>query len=215
MRFTDELRSAAEPVWAAQHAHPFVRGAGDGTLDPERFRFYVRQDYLFLIDYGRVLALASARAPRLELQARFAELAEATLRTEMDLHRAFAREWGITEAELEAEPAAPATRAYTDFLLRTAALGDFAELVAALLPCMWGYAEVVGGLPTPDHDLYAHWVGMYAGDEFQELAGWCRRICDEAAEDIGEAGRRRMRDAFLESSRHELEFWETAWRHRG
>ena len=66
LRFTDRLHELAEPIWEAQHAHPFVRGIGDGTLDPERFRFYVRQDYLFLIEYARLLALGCARAPRLE-----------------------------------------------------------------------------------------------------------------------------------------------------
>jgi hypothetical protein len=42
---------------------------------------YVRQDYLFLIDYGRLLAVACARAPRLEWMVRFAEVARFTLRT--------------------------------------------------------------------------------------------------------------------------------------
>jgi thiaminase/transcriptional activator TenA len=96
MPFSDRLRRAAADVWEAQHEHPFVRGIADGTFDPERFRFYVRQDYLFLIEYGRVLALACARAPRLELMERFAELAQSTLRTETDLHRAYAADWGIS-----------------------------------------------------------------------------------------------------------------------
>jgi thiaminase/transcriptional activator TenA len=208
MRFSDELRTAAAPIWAAQHEHPFVRGIGEGTLDPERFRWYVRQDYVFLIDYARLLALASARAPRLELQARFAELAHETLTTEMDLHRAYAQEWGISERELEREEAAPATRAYADFLLRTAALGDFGEVVAALLPCMWGYAELGASLPRPDHDLYARWVAMYADDEFQALAAWCRDVCDEAARSSNQT---RMHGAFLASSEHELAFWDAAW----
>lgn len=213
--FSAELRRVAEPIWAAQHEHPFVRGIGDGSLDPERFRHYVRQDYVFLIDYARLLALACARAPGLELMERFADLAQATLRTEMELHRAYAAEWGISRAELEAERPAPTTRAYTDFLLRTAALGDFAELVAALLPCMWGYSEVGQRLAErgrPEDDLYARWIDMYAGEEFAELAGWAREICDAAAAGEGEAGRARMRDAFLESSRCELAFWEMAWR---
>jgi thiaminase (transcriptional activator TenA) len=131
MSFSEELREAAHGLWEAQREHPFVRGIADGTLAPDRFRFYVRQDYLFLIEYGRLLALACARAPRLELMERFAELAHSTLATEMELHRGFAAEWGITREELEAERPTVATRAYTDFLLRTAALGDFAELIAA------------------------------------------------------------------------------------
>ena len=206
-RFSDELRAEAEPIWAAQHAHPFVRGIGDGTLDPDAFRAYVRQDYLFLVEYGRLLALASARAPGLELQRRFAELAAETLGAEMDLHRAYADEWGISAAELEAEQPAPVTRAYADFLLRVAALGDFAELVAALLPCMWGYAELAAALPRPDPELYARWVGLYAGPEFQALAAWCREVCDEVSET---ADRPRMREVFLASSRHELAFWDVA-----
>jgi thiaminase/transcriptional activator TenA len=111
MPFSDQLRHAAADVWQAQHEHPFVRGIGDGTLDPERFRFYVRQDYLFLIEYGRLLALACARAPRLELIERFAELAHSTLRTEMDLHRAYAADWGISREQLERERPHTATRA--------------------------------------------------------------------------------------------------------
>jgi thiaminase/transcriptional activator TenA len=215
MSFSDELREAATEIWEAQHEHPFVRGIGDGTLDPERFRFYVRQDYLFLIEYGRLLALACARAPRLELMQRFADLAQSTLRTEMELHRVYADEWGIPREELEVEPIAPATRAYADFLLRTAALGDFGELVAALLPCMWGYSELGRRLAErgrPANELYARWIDMYAGDDFSELASWCLKICDETAAGAGAEGRSRMRDAFVESSRHELAFWDAAWR---
>lgn len=212
MRCSDELRQKADLIWAAQHEHPFVRGIGEGTLDPERFRHYIRQDYLFLIEYGRLLALACARAPRLALQERFADLTQATLRGEMELHRSYAAEWGIGRDELERERPTPTTRAYTDFLLRTAALGDFAELVAALLPCMWGYSEIGQRLAErgrPRDELYARWVDTYADPEFARLAEWCREICDEVA---AAGNRQRMGEAFLESSRHELSFWDASWR---
>ncbi len=216
MSLSVELHAAAEPLWAEQHAHPFVRGIGDGTLPESAFRFYVRQDYLFLIDYGRLLALGAARAPRLEQMARLAGLAQSVLVTEMDLHRSFASRWGISESALEAERPAPATAAYCDYLLRTAALGDFAELVAALLPCMWGYAEVgerLATLPEPGggHAGYAEWIAMYASPEFAELAAWCRQLTDEAAAEVDGAGRDRMRVAFQTCSAHELAFWESSW----
>jgi len=212
--FSGDLRAAAEPIWRAQLEHPFVRGIADGTLDPERFRHYVRQDYLFLVAYGRLLALGCARAPRLQLMERFAELARETLSTEMALHRSLAAEWGISPEELERERPGATTRAYTDFLLRTAALGDFSELVAALTPCMWGYSwlgQELAAAGRPANELYARWIDAYADDEFARLAGWCRQICDEAAAGLGEAGRSAMQDAFLESSRHELSFWDASW----
>ncbi len=142
MAFTDELRQAADPIWSAEHEHPFVRGIGEGSLDAAKFRHYIRQDYLFLIDYARLLALGCARAPRLEEMTRFAQLAGAVLGSELELHRSYAAEWGIATAELEDEPPTATTRAYSDFLLRVAALGDYGELAAALLPCMWGYHEL-------------------------------------------------------------------------
>jgi thiaminase (transcriptional activator TenA) len=213
-----ELRAAAADVWEAQHAHPFVRGVGDGTLDEARFRFYIRQDYRFLIDYGRLLALGTARAPRVAEMRRFAGLSQSVLETEMALHVGFAQRWGIATDALETEPAAPATAAYTDFLLRTAALGDYAELVAALLPCMWGYAEIgerLAAAGMPDHARYTAWIAMYADAEFQALAAWARELTDAAGADAGPGAVARMHAAFRASSEHELAFWEAAWRYDG
>lgn len=215
MSFAAELRDSAAPAWSAMLSHPFVRGIGDGSLPEDRFRFYVRQDYLFLTDYGRLLSLGAARAPRLEWMRRFAALAQSVLETEMDLHRQFAARWGITSEELESERTAPATDAYTNFLIRTAALGDFAELVAALLPCMWSYAEIGASLAEgglPDHEGYAEWITMYASDEFGQLAAWCRELTDAAAEGAAGPGRRRMHGAFRASTEHEIAFWDSAWR---
>ena len=213
-RFTERLRRRVEPIWEAQHQHPFVRGIGEGTLALERFQVWVRQDYLFLIDYGRLLALAAARSPDLETMTRFAELLAATLQTEMGLHRSYAAEFGISREELEHEPRWPATQGYTDFLVRVAATGDFAELVAALLPCLWGFAEIGQRLaqqPRPAGERYAKWIAMYAAPEFAALAGWCQELLDRLAEGLPERELRRLEEAFVTSSRYEWRFWEMAW----
>ncbi len=195
--FSARLRRLADPVWRAQHEHPFVRGIGDGSLDLERFRHWVRQDYRFLVEYCRMFALAAARAPDLDTLVRFADLLQTTARTEMDLHRAYAAELGIAPAELEREPMAPTTRAYTDFLVRVAATGDFAELAAALLPCMWGFAEIgqaLAGRGLPADPRYAKWVRMYADPEFAALAGWCAELVDRLAAGANGLTRDRMED---------------------
>ncbi len=105
--FTERLRQQVDSIWEAQHQHPFVRGIGNGTLDIEKFKVWVRQDYLFLIDYGRLLALAVARSPDLKTMTRLAELLTVVLQTEMCLHRSYAAEFGIGHEELERERKAP------------------------------------------------------------------------------------------------------------
>jgi thiaminase (transcriptional activator TenA) len=212
--FSAHLREVADPIWEAQHAHPFVRGIGDGTLDVERFGHWLRQDYLYLIDYARLFAAGVLRAPDLPTMTTMAQLVHEILHTEMDLHRSYVAEFGITPEDLEREAKAPTCQGYTDFLLRTATTGDFAELLAALLPCMWGYAEVGQRLAErgmPEDERYARWIGMYASEEFAELAGWCRELVDRVAEGLPGEARARMEAAFVTSSRYELAFWEMAW----
>lgn len=213
-RFSTHLRELGDPIWRAQLEHPFVRAIGEGSLDHRRFRHWILQDYRFLIEYCRAFALAAARSPDLDTLARFADLLHATVRTEMDLHRALAADFDITVGELEAELMAPSTAAYCDFLIRTAATKDFAELAAALLPCMWAFAEIgqnlAGGARPADPHLAA-WIDSYSSTEFASLADWCRELVDRLAADVGPQGRRDMEAAFLASSRHELAFWEMAW----
>jgi len=215
MTLSARLRDRAAPIWEREFSHPFVQKLGDGTLDEERFKVWLRQDYLFLIEYGRVLGLAAARAEDLEAMGRFADLLQATLRVEMDLHRRYAARFGITSEELEAAAPAPATRAYTDFLVRVAYEGPLAAVVAALLPCAWGYAEIAGRLAArdtpPADDRYADWIKMYTSPEFVAYAGWLRDLLDHLADALSGADQKRLTEIFLTSSEHEVRFWDMAY----
>jgi thiaminase/transcriptional activator TenA len=215
MRFCAELEDEAEVIWDAILDHPMVEQLGEGTLAEESFRYWVRQDYAYLVEYGRVFAHGVTKAPSLDRMGTFAELLESTINTEMDLHREYAAEFGISEADLEATDPSPTTRAYTDFLVRTAATGTFGDLVAALLPCMWGFNATGKRLAErgrPDHEQYAAWVDMYAGEEFTELAEWCKGVMDDVAADATERERQRYRELFRTSGRYEYLFWDAAWR---
>ena len=64
MSFADDLETTAWPIRQAILSHPFVTGVGDGSLPVERFKHYVLQDYVYLIDYSRVLALQPEFRPK-------------------------------------------------------------------------------------------------------------------------------------------------------
>ena len=215
MTFTDELFEAAKPIWDAQIEHPFVRGIADGSLDPDVFKRWVLQDYLYLKEFARVFAWAVAKSDRLDAMGWYAAVLDLTLNTEMELHRQYATRFGITAEELEAEPMWPTTRAYTDFLVRTAADGDMAELVAALLPCAWGYVYIAGAMTAgeiPGDARYADWIAQYASDEFAEAARWLRTEMNRLAEGSTPEQLRRLTELFVLSSRYEWMFWEMCWK---
>lgn len=215
MPFTDDLFAAAKPIWDAQLEHPFVVGIADGTLPEEKFRRWVLQDYGYLKDFARVFAWAVAKAERLDSMSWYAAVLDMTLNTEMNLHREYAARFAISPEDLEGVSTWPTTRAYTDFLVRTAADGDMLDLLAALLPCAWGYCYIGENLAEnspPEDQRYADWIALYSSEEFAEAAGWLRQEMDRLAEGVGESKRRRLKDLFVLSSRYEWLFWEMCWK---
>src|SRR5579863_2456304 len=169
-RFTDTLRERAAAIWQKELRHPFVRGLADGSLAIERFRFYLCQDYVFLIEYCRVFALAAAKARDLDTVTVFSQLLHDTHQVEMELHREYCDRLGIPRADLMRTRAAPITHAYTRHLTGVAWGGAVEDIIAAILPCQLGYAEIAGALarehPNWNASPYAEWIRMYTSAEF-------------------------------------------------
>ncbi|MGE3803307.1 MAG: thiaminase II [Gemmataceae bacterium] len=212
--FTERVRKRADPIWEAQQRHPFIVGLGDGTLESSKFEFWVRQDYLFLIESARFLGLAAARSPDLEAMSFFANLAHTVVASEMDLQRSFAQVFGISAAELENEPKAPVTQGYTDFLLRHACLADFEVLIGSLLPGLWCFSEIGQRLaerPPPADERYLKWIEMHADEAFVGQAEQCRLLLDRWTTDLPEGRLRSVEEAFLIASRYEWLFLDMAW----
>ena len=219
MSFAETVERKAWPIRQAILAHPFVTGVGDGSLDLDKFRHYVTQDYAYLIDYSRALALASARAPDLETMGWFARLLDETLNVEMDLHRGYCAEFGITNEELGGTRAAPTTVGYTSFLLKVAHQGSFGELVASLLPCQWGYWEIADHLARQGEPesapRYCEWIRMYTNPEFVELAQSIRALADRIGAGAGPDELAAMEEAYLTSLRFEHLFWDMSYNLEG
>jgi len=219
MTFSGVLLAGTREIREKIRRHPFVVGLRDGTLPVEKFRFYMCQDYVYLVEYCRIFGLAVAKAGDLPTMSRLAQLLHSTLHVEMALHRSYAAQFGITERDLEGTAPAAATHAYTSHLLNVAWGGTLAEIAASLLPCQWGYWELgcemaeQGG--ATESNPYRQWIETYSSPEFGELAGWLRGLVDSLAEGARPGDLGRMECAFLASSRYELMFWEMAWRQEG
>jgi thiaminase (transcriptional activator TenA) len=211
---TQRLWSSIAGLYGQIIAHPFLAGLADGSLDQERFRFYVVQDALFLRDYARALSVCGARAPTEDDVAMFNQHAAEAIAVERQLHASFLADFGLTPAEVESTPMAPTNQAYTSYLLASVYAGSFAEALAAVLPCYWIYAEVGGhllerGSPDP---LYRRWIDTYGGEEFAAVVQAVRDLTDRVGAGLGDAELARVHQRFITTSRYEWMFWDAAWR---
>ncbi|MBP1964124.1 thiaminase II [Paenibacillus aceris] len=219
MTFSGRLYDQLQPVWRRNHMHPFVQEMGAGTLNLEKFRFYMIQDYLYLKDYAKLFALGAVKSDDLAVMGKFAALLHSTLNEEMSLHRTYAARFGISKEELELAKPSPVTLAYTHYMLHTAQNGSLADLTAALLPCMWSYSEIgkeLSRVPgASEHEYYGEWIKMYSSEEFGGLAQWCIELLDQLTEGKPESELVRLEEIFLNTTRYEYLFWEMAYRMEG
>ena len=213
--FYGELRNNSDSLWQAIFNHPFVRGIGAGDLSYDRYEYFLKQDYIYLIDFSRVFALASAKAQQLEDMGYFATLLDVTLNMEMDLHRKACAEFGITTDDLEATAPAMITTAYTNLLVRTCYEGTLIESLAVLLPCAVGYAEIGQNLkaqPLPDDPHYQEWINTYSGEDFVSLADWLKRKFNQQASHLSKDSKDRLKNLYLSSARFEYLFFDMSWK---
>lgn len=210
----NRLKSGCRSEWAAYTKHRFVLELGAGTLPKASFRYYLQQDYLFLIHFARAYALAAFKADDLEELRLAAAAVSAIVDTEMGLHVAFCERWGIGEAEMAALPEDPANIAYTRYVLERGLSGDSLDLAAALAPCVVGYAEIGSWLADNatvkgDDNPYQEWINTYADDDYQEVAWSHAGQLDRLLERRGGPGRmKNLQRTFAEATRLEVGFWQ-------
>src|SRR5260221_4166309 len=183
MQFSEEAWERTAALRAAIHRLPFNTELAAGTLAPERFRFYIMQDALYLAQYSRVLSLAAAKAPDTATSQIFGHSALGAIAVEQRLHEHYLREFGVEPAAVAAAEPAPDCLAYTSFLLATSHQQPWEVLVAPLLPCFWIYWDVAGAI-TRDaaaDNPYRAWIDIYAYPRFGEAVQRVIEIADRAA----------------------------------
>ncbi len=209
------LRQAADPVWEKCLHHPFVTGIGDGTLDGEKFRYFMLQDYLYLFDYARVFALGVVQARDPALMRIFSENVDAILHGEMKIHRAYMERLGITEEQVFAVQPALDNLSYTHYMLSVAHTGGPAEIVAAILACSWSYAEIGQALAkipgAVEHPFYGEWIRGYASADYVATNQALIALMDRLADGMSGEQITRLTEIFVNCSRYELGFWDMAW----
>lgn len=183
------LRQQADADWQRYVAHPFLRQLADGTLPEPAFRRYLTQDYLFLIHFARSYALLVSKLRTL-VEMRAAAASMNAILDELPLHVGYCRQWGLDEATMAAEEEAAETVNYTRYVLDIGHSGDALDLLAALMPCVAGYAEIgLGLLHDPATNLTAN-----------PYTSWIRNYGDEG---------------YLNSVKNAIGLLETLWRQRG
>ena len=215
-KVTCRLLESAQALWEAYPEHPFVRGIADGSLDVEKFRFYMIQDYLYLIEYAKVFALGVAKARDLESMRLFAGYVGQILDGEMDIHRKYMARLGIELSEAEQAATALDNRSYTSYMLKVAYEEGPEQIAAAILSCALSYEYIAKKIMEthPDaarHPFYGEWVDGYSCDEYHDANGVLVALTERLCGGMDERQLAHLEEIYVECSRYEMAFWDMGW----
>ena len=215
MKPSERFYQLAMPVWETYFTHPFVAGIGDGTLDPDKFRYYMVQDHKYLMQYARVFALGLIKSTDEADMRTYSNLITATLDTENAVHQAYLAELGVTRQMIDETPMALNNKSYTDYMIAEATKGGLPEIAVAVLACSWSYKVIGDYLETVpgyhDHPFYARWIDMYTSEGYRAANDDMIALVDRYCDGLPEEYLARLDQILLDCSYYEDQFWDMDW----
>ena len=146
MKTSERLLNASKTIWDAYNEHPFVLGIQNGTLERDKFRYYIMQDFLYLKDYAKTYAVGVAKAKSVETANLFAKYIN-VMNGELDVHKGYMGKFAVTQEEIGAMKPSLDNLSYTSYMIRVAYDESEVELLAAVLSCAYSYEVIAKKQP--------------------------------------------------------------------
>ncbi len=216
MTTVERLLDATKEIWNSYYEHPFVKGIEDGTLDKEKFRYYIMQDFLYLQEYVKTFAIGVAKAKSNETTQAFSNYITLLTGSEMDIHHGYMGKFGVTQEELDQIPRALDNLSYTSYMLRVAYEETEVEILAAILSCGYSYELIAKNMVknNPDcvnHEFYGDWITGYSSDGYAAGNTIFMDLLNRLTENYTEEQLQHLTDIFVACSRYEYLFWDFSW----
>lgn len=211
MSFSGKLLKLAVPYITAEINKPFLIEMANGSLPIEKFKYYLKVDYAYLFDFSQILALGVYKTEDLEAMNFLVRLLDNNMR-EIDLNSTYVKKFGISTSEMNAQKMGPIKYSYTRHELSTAQKGNLGELLAVLLPCMVGYAEVAKGLMKVNkiqpNNPYKDWFDFYTSSDYVDQGTQSLEFIDKLVKDYTNFQRGQLLESYLRSYYFEVMCWD-------
>lgn len=215
--------------WKLYSEHRFIKHLANNTLPFDRFLYFLKQDYYYLINYAQVHALAASVAPTYK-QTHSEALVISNIVEEIEKHKQklcdkydidYEKDRGL---DIELNPG-PACINYCNYLLKMGRNENYFAIKMALAPCLHGYYEAgvygskcrskwegsLGKLETKhESDTYQSWLDDYTSDWFFKAHQDGQKALEELFE-ITPLSQQRLDelvDIFNEVTLLEVRFWD-------
>ncbi|MGL4911892.1 MAG: thiaminase II [Romboutsia sp.] len=217
MIFTDYLFEGSKDIWEDYIEHPFLIELGEGSLDKEKFKNYLIQDYLYLKEYAKVFCMAVVKSKTLKEMRTFYEAVNGIINDETATHITYLKNFGIDIETIENNEYHMINESYTSYMKGIAMTGDICEIAATILPCTWSYSYIGQKLEAKYNDslhsnFFKPWIDTYSCDGYTEFTNLWINFTNELCKDLNDCEKERLKTIFRKSSLYEMDFWNMAYK---
>lgn len=190
-------------AWHEATVHPFLEQCKLGTIQPRQFNTWLVQDYLFVVDFTRMVARVLAIAPPDHFDVILSGLG--ALKDELSWFNAKAAE---RQLNLDAQKQ-PTCIEYCDYMHTLRAI-PYPVQATALWAIEFAYNQgwqLPGAMPEPYNEFADRW----GNPGFTEYVKLLEQQADEVLQTASDIVQEQAEDAFLQIAKLEKDFWQMAF----
>ncbi len=190
-------------AWHEATVHPFLEQCKLGTIQPKQFNTWLVQDYLFVVDFTRMVAQVLAIAPPDHFDVILSGLS--TLKDELNWFKQKAAE---RQLDLDSKKQPTCTK-YCDYMHSLAAM-PYPVQATAFWAIELAYNQgwqLPGVMPEP----YTEFADRWGNSGFTEYVKLLEKQADEVVNNTSETFQRQAEAAFLNVAELEKDFWQMAF----
>ena len=208
--FFYKLKNSCEKEWQEYTEHKFLSDLVNSKLPDKNFKHYLVQDYIFLQQFLKILALTVYKSKTFEEIIRSIDFIKG-IDHEIKLHVNYCKKWKITLKSLNNITVEEANNAYTDHVLNIGKKGDNFDIFTCLSPCIIGYGEIgfkLSQIKNWQKSKYSSWIKMYSSNEYQKIAKENIEYLDILFQNNKKNNISKLKKYFKESVILERNFWQ-------
>ena len=205
-----KLKSSCNKEWSEYTGHKFLSDLVSNKLPDKNFKKYLVQDYIFLQQFLKILALSVYKANSFEEINRSVNFIKG-IDHEIKLHVSYCKKWKISLRSLSNIKVESANSAYTDHVLSVGKNGNNLDIFSSLSPCIIGYGEIgfkLSKIKNWKKSKYSSWIKMYSSKEYQQVAKDNIDYLDILFKNNKNKNLSKLKSNFKKSTILERNFWE-------
>lgn len=213
MKLSERLYEGAVELWRVAAGKPFVREMALGTLDEERFRHYMIQDYFYLLDYIEILKSIREQTQDAELVDFLQNVINETEHETYRVHLPYMRKMGVSDEEIRGAVKIPEITGYTGYMREQIRTNGLTAGLTALLQCSWLYAyiaernvsEYADGIAASP---YRFWFDAYTCEAYINANQMWIDVLDRETASIGSDEAALLNEIFRTCAEYENRLWD-------